>query len=74
MSCSVVLLALCHLLCTMEATDVDPAYVAHFKAAFTEDLNRRKENTNMSWLKVATALDPQVPAQSREGRGVAKAH
>jgi len=57
-SCSVGLPALCHLLCTMEASDVDPAYVVHFKAAFTEDLNIRKENTNMSWLKVATALDP----------------
>jgi len=58
-SCSVLLPALCHLLRTMEASDVDPAYVVCFKPAFTEDVNRRKENTNMSWLKVTTALDPR---------------
>jgi len=56
-SCSVVLPALCHLLRTMEASDVDPAYVVCFTAAFTEDLNRQKENRNMSWLKVATAVE-----------------
>jgi len=43
----------------MEASDVDPACVVGFKAAFTEDLNRQKENTNMSLLEVATALDPR---------------
>jgi len=43
----------------MEALDVDPAYVVCFKAAFTVDLNRRKENTNMSWFKAATARDPR---------------
>jgi len=43
----------------MEASDVDPAYRKRFNAAFTEDLNRLKENTNMSRLKEATALDPR---------------
>lgn len=58
-SCSVVLPALCHLLRTMEVSDVDPAYIVRFKAAFTKDLNRRKESSNLWWLKVATALDPR---------------
>ena len=58
-SCSVVLPGLCHLLRTMEVSDVDPAYIVRFKAAFTEDLTKRKANTNLSWLKVATALDPR---------------
>lgn len=74
-----VLPALCHLLRTIEVSDVDPAHRVCFKAAFTEVLNRCKENTNLSWQKVATALDrrfkdlSQVPAQSRDGRGAAKA-
>ncbi|XP_053289765.1 E3 SUMO-protein ligase ZBED1-like [Pleuronectes platessa] len=58
-SCSVVLPALCHLLRTMEISDVDPAYIVRFKAVFKGDLNTRKENTNLSWLKLATALDPR---------------
>lgn len=51
-SCSVVLPALCHLLRTMAVSDVDPAYIARFKAAFTKNLNGRKENSNLWWLKV----------------------
>ncbi|KAI7800451.1 uncharacterized protein LOC130564312 [Triplophysa rosa] len=58
-SCSVVLPALCHLLRTMEVSDVDPAYIVRFKGAFTKDLNRRRETSNLLWLKVATALDPR---------------
>ncbi|XP_053479313.1 E3 SUMO-protein ligase ZBED1-like [Ictalurus furcatus] len=57
-SCSVVLQH-CHLLCTMEVSDVDPAYIACFKAAFTKDLNGQKQNSNLWWLKVATAVDPR---------------
>lgn len=57
-SCSVVLPALCHLLRMMEVSDVDPAYILHFKAAFTKDVNKRKENLNLAWLKAATAVDP----------------
>ena len=62
MSCSVVLPAFCHLLRTMEISDVDPAYIVRLKAAFKGDLNTRKENTNLSWLKLATALDPRFKA------------
>ncbi|KAK7933666.1 hypothetical protein WMY93_004562 [Mugilogobius chulae] len=58
-SCSIVLPALCHLQRTMEVSDVDPAYVVRFKAAFTKDLDKRKQNLNLAWLKVATALDPR---------------
>ncbi|KAL7373856.1 hypothetical protein ABVT39_016135 [Epinephelus coioides] len=56
-SCSVVLPALCHLFRVMEGSDNDPGYVLRFKAAFTSDLSKRKESTNVQWLKVATALD-----------------
>ncbi|XP_047016312.1 uncharacterized protein si:dkey-96f10.1 [Ictalurus punctatus] len=58
-SFSVVLPALCHLLRTMEVSDVDPAHIARFKATFTKDLNGRKENSNLWWLKVANARDPR---------------
>nr|XP_055037062.1 E3 SUMO-protein ligase ZBED1-like [Misgurnus anguillicaudatus] len=58
-SCSVVLPALCHLQHTMKISDDDPAYIARFKAAFTKDLNQRREKINLEWLKVATALDPR---------------
>ncbi|KAJ8374531.1 hypothetical protein SKAU_G00051110 [Synaphobranchus kaupii] len=58
-SCSAVLPALCHLQRKMEVTDDDPAYVLRFKTTFSEDLNKRKENLNITWLKVATALDPR---------------
>nr|XP_033473582.1 zinc finger BED domain-containing protein 1-like [Epinephelus lanceolatus] len=58
-SCSVVLPALCHLQQVVKISDDDPAYTVRFKTAFTQDLNQRKEKTNLEWLKVATALDPQ---------------
>jgi len=58
-SCSVVLPALCHLFRLMTASDDDPGYVLRFKAAFTSDLSKRKQSTNLQWLKVATALDPR---------------
>ncbi|XP_061589594.1 E3 SUMO-protein ligase ZBED1-like [Cololabis saira] len=72
-SCSVVLPALCHLFRVMEGSDDDPGYVLRFKAAFTSDLSKRKESTNVQWLKVATALDPRfkdlkcLPRSEREG-------
>uniref|UniRef100_A0A1A8J0N4 Uncharacterized protein n=1 Tax=Nothobranchius kuhntae TaxID=321403 RepID=A0A1A8J0N4_NOTKU len=43
----------------MKISDDDPAYSVRFKAAFTKDLNQRRENINLEWLKVATALDPR---------------
>ncbi|XP_074549889.1 E3 SUMO-protein ligase ZBED1-like [Halichoeres trimaculatus] len=58
-SCSVVLPALCHLQQAMIISGDDPAYITRFKAAFTKDLNQRREKTNLEWLKVATALDPR---------------
>lgn len=51
-SCSVVLPALCHLHHAMKISDDDPAYIVRFKAAFTKDLNQRRENINLEWLKV----------------------
>ena len=58
-SCYVVLSALCHFQRTMKVSDIDRAYIARLKAAFTKDLNVRKENSNLWWLKVATCLDPR---------------
>lgn len=58
-SCSVVLPALCHLSRVMEVTEDDPAYMIKFKGTFTADLEVRKEKTNITWLRVATALDPR---------------
>lgn len=43
-SCSAVLPSLHHLLWSMDVSDVDPAYIAHFKNTFTKDLNKRKEH------------------------------
>ncbi|XP_030247727.1 zinc finger BED domain-containing protein 1-like [Sparus aurata] len=58
-SCSVVLPALCHLVRVMEPSDDDPIYVVKFKTVFTKDLAKRKDSTNLPWLKIATALDPR---------------
>uniref|UniRef100_H3AY07 BED-type domain-containing protein n=1 Tax=Latimeria chalumnae TaxID=7897 RepID=H3AY07_LATCH len=58
-SCSVVLPALCHLFRVMAVSDDDPAYVVWFKNSFNADLTKRKESTNLTWLKIATALDPR---------------
>ncbi|XP_058619761.1 E3 SUMO-protein ligase ZBED1-like [Onychostoma macrolepis] len=58
-SCSVVLPALCHLFKIMESTEDDPVYVVKFKNDFTTDLAKRKDSTNLTWLKFATAFDPR---------------
>ncbi|XP_025070967.1 zinc finger BED domain-containing protein 1 [Alligator sinensis] len=58
-SCSVILRALCHVCRVMAVSDDDPAYVARFKNTFTSDLTKRKEGTNMRFLKIATVLDPR---------------
>lgn len=58
-SCSVVLPAICHLNRVMEPTDEDPGYMIKFKTTFLKDLDARKANINIRWLKVATALDPR---------------
>ncbi|KAK6324889.1 hypothetical protein J4Q44_G00042310 [Coregonus suidteri] len=44
----------------MESSDDDPANVVRFKPTITTDLEKRKENTNLTWLKIATALDPRL--------------
>ena len=59
MSCSVVLPAFRHLSRVMEVSEDDPTYLVKFKEAFTADMEQRKEKTNITWLKVATALDPR---------------
>ncbi|XP_077065477.1 E3 SUMO-protein ligase ZBED1-like [Siphateles boraxobius] len=58
-SCSVVLPALCHLSRVMEVTEDDPAYMIKFKGTFAADMEGRKEKINITWLRVATALDPR---------------
>ncbi|XP_061738828.1 uncharacterized protein LOC133540252 [Nerophis ophidion] len=61
-SCSVVLPAFCHLFRVMESSDDDPTYVTKFKPTFREDLETRKGNANIAYLKIATALDPRFKA------------
>ncbi|KAI7801397.1 putative zinc finger BED domain-containing protein 1-like [Triplophysa rosa] len=58
-TCSVVLPALCHLPRVMEVSEDDPAYMIKFKETFTTDMDKRKEKTNITWLRVASALDPR---------------
>ncbi|XP_059190842.1 E3 SUMO-protein ligase ZBED1-like [Centropristis striata] len=58
-SCSAVLPALCHLSRGMEVTEDDPAYMIKFKGIFTADMEGHKEKTNITWLRVGTALDPR---------------
>nr|XP_025038056.1 zinc finger BED domain-containing protein 1-like [Pelodiscus sinensis] len=58
-SCSVVLPAFCHIVQVMAVSDDDPAYVVRFKTTFTTDFTKRKEGTNLRFLKIATALDPR---------------
>lgn len=58
-SCSVVLPAFCHLSRVMESSDDDPAYVVKLKSTFRTDLETRKENAKIAYLKIATALDPR---------------
>lgn len=60
-SCSVVLPALCHLLgVTSEVSEDHPAYMIKFKQSFKAEMEKRKEKSNIAWLKVATALDPRI--------------
>ncbi|CAL9703477.1 unnamed protein product [Knipowitschia caucasica] len=58
-SCSVVLPALCHLSRVMEISEDDPAYIVKFKQTFSADMTSRKDKTNLTWLKISTALDPR---------------
>ena len=48
-----------HLFKVMEPSDNDPIYVVRFKKVFTTDLTQRKNSTNLTWLKIATAIDPR---------------
>lgn len=43
----------------MESSEDDPAYISKFKQTFTLDMEKRKEKTNCTWLKISTALDPR---------------
>nr|XP_054591163.1 E3 SUMO-protein ligase ZBED1-like [Nothobranchius furzeri] len=58
-SCSVVLPALCHLLRVLEVFEEDPAYMVNFKETLKTEIEKRKDKANITWLKVATALDPR---------------
>uniref|UniRef100_A0A3P9B7T1 BED-type domain-containing protein n=1 Tax=Maylandia zebra TaxID=106582 RepID=A0A3P9B7T1_9CICH len=58
-SCSMVLPALCHLFKIMEPSDDDPVYVLRFKKVFTTDLAQWRDSSNLTWLKIANALNPR---------------
>nr|XP_048715960.1 probable ATP-dependent RNA helicase DDX59 isoform X1 [Caretta caretta]XP_048715961.1 probable ATP-dependent RNA helicase DDX59 isoform X1 [Caretta caretta]XP_048715962.1 probable ATP-dependent RNA helicase DDX59 isoform X1 [Caretta caretta] len=53
--------------------DEDPAHVVHFKNTSATELTKRKEGTNVRFLKIATALDPRfknlkcLPKSERDG-------
>lgn len=72
-SCSAVLPTFCHLSRLMKSSDDDPAYLVKFKTTFTADLEARRQNANIAYLKIATALDPRfkdlkcIPRPEREG-------
>ncbi|KAL7872220.1 hypothetical protein SRHO_G00072030 [Serrasalmus rhombeus] len=55
-SCSVVLPALCHLSRVMVSSEDDPV---KFKQTFTLDMEKCKEKTNSTCLKISTALEPR---------------
>ncbi|KAI3375775.1 hypothetical protein L3Q82_004067 [Scortum barcoo] len=67
-----VLPAFRHLDHVMDITDNDPAYVVKFNNAFQKDLAAWRADTNETWFKVATALDPHfrdlkcLPREKRE--------
>lgn len=43
----------------LEPSDDDPICVLRFKSVFTTDLAKLKDSTNLTWLKIATALEPR---------------
>ena len=44
----------------MEVAEDDPTYMAKYKDTFTKDMEERnKKKINITWLRVATALDPR---------------
>lgn len=42
----------------MESSEDDPHQPKPTKQTFTLDMQKRKEKTNCTWLKISTALDP----------------
>lgn len=58
-SCSVVLPMLCYLFREMTVSDDDAAYAVRFKNAYSTDLTNRRQNCNLKWLEISTALDPR---------------
>ncbi|AWP19547.1 putative zinc finger BED domain-containing protein 1-like [Scophthalmus maximus] len=43
----------------MESSEDDPGFILNFKQTFTLDMEKRKDETNSTWLKISTALDPR---------------
>lgn len=75
-SCSVVLSALCHLLRIMEVSDVDPAYIAQgciYRGPQETKGEHKPLMAKGSHSSRSQIQGPQMPSQSREERGVAKA-
>ena len=51
-----------HIFRVIAILDKDPAHV-HFKNTFTADLTKRKEGTNVRFLKIAAELNPKFKNQ-----------
>ncbi|KAL7868435.1 hypothetical protein SRHO_G00098190 [Serrasalmus rhombeus] len=43
----------------MVSSEDDPVYIVKFKQTFTLDMEKCKEKTSSTWLKISTALDPR---------------
>lgn len=48
----------------MESSDDDPAYVVKFKSTFRPDLETRKQNANIVYVKAVAALEPDSRSSS----------
>ncbi|CAB1438576.1 unnamed protein product [Pleuronectes platessa] len=70
-SCSVVLPEFCHLLHTMEISDVDPAYIVRFKAAFKGDRNTREVLGSALPESVTALAEPRKDDQTGLSRAEA---
>lgn len=55
---------ICRLSQVMESSDDDPAYVVKFKSTFRTDLETRKQNANIVYVKTAAALEPDSRSSS----------
>lgn len=59
-SSSVILPTFCHLLHVMRTFDDNSAHIIRFKNEFFANLTKRRNKSNLNWLKIATALNSRL--------------